>query len=375
MFLPVIFIRSLGVWGWIAFTIPNVIGAAAMGWVFAKPGRSETIVHEHLAACSAFSAVTIAYHIYFVLWFIPRLVGLPMATIVFALAAIYLLATAVRAGSDLFAGVIVWVFSLTMLGLFLHRAPHVAIPLTGTNGPLDLAWLAPLCVFGFALNPYLDLTFHRARQAVDAPQARVAFGIGFGICFFAMLVFTLLYATTLMPLLSPEWRNHLRPALGIIVAAHMILQAAFTIAVHTRSFVTVELKGGAILALLVLGQLAVFLGLAANLLPSYHGRDAGEVIYLLFMAFYSVVFPAYVWLCMVPGRDGKSGVSPAKIRSLVLTTVVVTPMLWMAFVENHMGWILPGLAVLVMSRFAVPGNPKYVSPRRHGDTEARSTIR
>jgi hypothetical protein len=354
MFLPVIFIRSFGVWGWLIFAVPNVIGAAAMGWVLYENGRSERIVREHRAACSAFSVVTIAYHIFFVLWFIPRLVGLPMAATVFALAAIYLVATVSRPNRDLSFAVIIWLASLTLLVLFIHRDPHVAIPLTGTNSPLDLIGLAPLCIFGFALNPYLDHTFHRARQAVDAPQAKIAFGIGFGICFLAMLVFTLLYATTLLPMLSPEWRNHFRPVLGQIVAIHLIIQTAFTLAVHTRSFATADIRGGAVLALVALAQFAVFLGLAANLLPAYHGRDAGEVIYLLFMAFYAVIFPAYVWLCMIRGRDGRAGITPAKMRTLVLTILLATPMLWMAFVENKMGWIVPALAVLVMSRFVVP---------------------
>ena len=33
MFLPVLLVRDYGVWGWIVFAVPNVLGAAAMGWV------------------------------------------------------------------------------------------------------------------------------------------------------------------------------------------------------------------------------------------------------------------------------------------------------------------------------------------------------
>src|SRR6266404_3216610 len=33
MFLPVLLVRDYGLWGWIVFAVPNMIGAAAMGWV------------------------------------------------------------------------------------------------------------------------------------------------------------------------------------------------------------------------------------------------------------------------------------------------------------------------------------------------------
>ena len=353
MFLPVLLVRDMGLWGWIVFAAPNVIGAAAMGWVLAEPGRSERMVRDHLFACAAFSAITIAFHVFFLLWFVPRLVGLPAAAIALALAAVYLLFTVRRGQLDLPVAALVWAFSLTMLGLFLARAGPPAIPLTGSNS-LGPAWLAPICIFGFLLCPYVDLTFHRARQALGPPQSRIAFGMGFGVCFFSMIVFSLFYAATLWPLVGAGWRGQLRPAFGAIIAAHLIVQIAFTLSVHVRSFAVAELKSSAVLQLCILAQVALFLGLAANVLPRYHGLDAGEVIYRLFMAFYGLVFPTYVWLCIVPGRDGRSGVTPAKVRTMVLATLVAAPMFWMGFIENRMMWLVPGLTVVLLSRFAVP---------------------
>ncbi|MBV8780683.1 MAG: hypothetical protein JO353_04735, partial [Phycisphaerae bacterium] len=32
MYLPVLLVRDYGFWGWVVFAIPNVVGAAAMGW-------------------------------------------------------------------------------------------------------------------------------------------------------------------------------------------------------------------------------------------------------------------------------------------------------------------------------------------------------
>ncbi|HXE53006.1 MAG TPA: hypothetical protein VN541_08330, partial [Tepidisphaeraceae bacterium] len=305
MFLPVLLVRDLGLWGWVAFAIPNVVGAAAMGWVLRTRDASLRIVQSHAAACRAFSAVTIAFHVFFVLWFVPRLVGLPASACTFALAAVYLLATVRRLTLDTIVAAIVWIISLVLFGLFLTRHSPVHIPMDGDLSPINTLWLTPVCIFGFLLCPYLDLTFHRARQETSDRGARIAFGVGFGICFLAMIVFSLCYATALKPLLSPQWRQHLRPAFGAIITTHMILQTAFTLAAHTRSVVYSKISPGGILALLVLSQLALLLGLAGNLLPRQFGLDFGELIYRLFMAFYGLLFPAYVWICMVPRRQSR----------------------------------------------------------------------
>src|SRR5437588_1246526 len=68
MFLPVILVREYGVWGWIIFAVPNVIGAAAMGWVIRSTERSEAIVRAHHAALAAFSFVTVSFQIFFAFW-------------------------------------------------------------------------------------------------------------------------------------------------------------------------------------------------------------------------------------------------------------------------------------------------------------------
>jgi hypothetical protein len=117
--------------------------------------------------------------------------------------------------------------------------------------------------------------------------------------------------------------------------------------------------------LLILAQIALFLGLAANLFPRYHGLDPGELIYRLFMAFYGLVFPAYVWVCMVRGRDGQSEVTPAKIRAMAIGILVAAPMFWMGFIENKMAWLVPGMAPVIFSRFLI----SRTTPARH-DQEA-----
>ena len=354
MFLPVLLVRDAGLFGWVVFAVPNVVGAAAMGWVLSGPGSSERIVRDHAEACAAFSAVTIGFHVFFVLWFVPRLVGLPSAAIVFAAAAVYLLLTATRGRADLFSAAAVWVFSLAMMFAFLKHASPLRFGPPGAERAVSACWLAPVCLFGFAFCPYLDLTFHRARQALDAEGARLAFGAGFGVFFFSMIVFTLLYATTLRPWVSPDWRQQSRTILTAVVGAHMIVQAAFTLSAHARSLATMARPPRhLILLLILLPQLALFPGLAANVLPRYHGLDAGEMIYRLFMGFYGLMFPTYVWVCMVPGRGAPP--TRARVRAMLLGVVVAAPMFWMGFVENRMIWLVPGVTVAVLSRY-IPGS-------------------
>jgi hypothetical protein len=347
MFLPVLLVRDLGFWGWVVFAVPNVIGAAAMGWVLRTPESSRRIVDSHGPACRAFSAVTIALHVFFVLWFVPRLVGLPIAACTFALVAIYLLLTMTRPGLDLLAGFIALALSLVLLVIFVHRT-EIWLPPDGPRPRIDLLWLSPVCIFGFALCPYLDLTFHRARQRQPTlARSRTVFSIGFGVCFLAMIVFSLLYADFLSPLLAPDWRGTIRPVIGWILATHMIMQSAFTLSVHARSLASSRLTPSGLFALLLLTQVALFAALGCNFLPRYHNLDPGEVIYRLFMAFYGLIFPAYVWICIV-----SSGPTAASVRALILAIVVASPMYWMGFIEGQMIWLVPGVAAVLVAPLA-----------------------
>ena len=69
MFLPVLLVRDYGLWGWMVFAIPNVIGAAAMGWTVRDGEHSRRMVASHAAAMACFSIVTIAFQLYFGAWY------------------------------------------------------------------------------------------------------------------------------------------------------------------------------------------------------------------------------------------------------------------------------------------------------------------
>ena len=62
----------------------------------------------------------------------------------------------------------VWLFSFGVLTYLLvdGRPLDQEILLASRHGaPLeDLIWLTPVCLLGFLLCPYLDLTFHHVRQ-------------------------------------------------------------------------------------------------------------------------------------------------------------------------------------------------------------------
>src|SRR5438105_14859391 len=72
MFLPVLLVRDYGVWGWIVFAIPNILGAAAMGWVIRSPEQSRSIVAVHQPAIVIFSTVTAAFQVFFAAWIFQR---------------------------------------------------------------------------------------------------------------------------------------------------------------------------------------------------------------------------------------------------------------------------------------------------------------
>jgi hypothetical protein len=361
MFLPVLLVRDYGVWGFVFFAIPNVIGAAAMGWTIRSPQHSAKLVAAHREACRAFSLVTIAFQIYFAGWFV-RANSRLAASAVLMLVIVWLAWVSLRVMSNRPArGVMVasapgvYVVSLTCLAVGLARRLLPSLPAAIAPDPAALLPLACVCVLGFALCPYLDLTFHRARQASETSAAsHLAFGVGFGVVFFSMILFTLGYSG--VALLQP-----LRGLALFVLLMHMSIQLAFTIAVHVieamsgplgEKSISRHFPGWDVLA-------AALAGVALSWVPMYvhepyHHETPGELIYRLFMAFYGLVFPAYVWLCMLP--DWKSPGPPTR-RGLALfaaATLLASPFYWLGFIEGKMLWLLPGLLIVLAFRAAVP---------------------
>ncbi len=77
--------------------------------------------------------------------------------------------------------------------------------------------------------------------------------------------------------------------------------------------------------------------LAQYVVPEmYHGLSGFELSYRLFMSFYGLFFPAYVWICIFGKKNW---------RVWLVAVLIAAPMYWMGFIERQMIWLLPGVAV------------------------------
>jgi hypothetical protein len=348
MFLPVLLVRDYGLWGWVLFAVPNMFGAAAMAYVLGTRRASLEIVEAHRPACIAFSLTTIAFHCYFLGW-IGSLYSFPWISIGFGLASLVFFAALRRRANALVAAAAVTALSLGVLIFLLRAVPpgQMAALLEQftepARGGVALAMLAPAFILGFGLSPYMDLTFHHARQANSAGGARVAFTLGFGLIFPAMILLTLLYTPLLLGMFAP---------LLHVVVVHIVVQSGFTSVLHLEHvFSLVGRVGWKVSVPAALGVLALLLAAPAISIvaPVWAGLDVREVIYWLFMAPYGLIFPAYVWIVMMPERL-RRGQRSHRRRSLgvfALAVLAAFPMYWMGFVAGETIWLLPGVGLVL----------------------------
>jgi hypothetical protein len=80
----------------------------------------------------------------------------------------------------------------------------------------------------------------------------------------------------------------------------------------------------------------------------------GEVFYRAFLGFYGLVFPAYVWLIIIPPRRS--------VLRLATVMLIAAPLYWLTFVEDQMVFGIPAVAILILSKF-LPGQPAVVGRR------------
>jgi hypothetical protein len=354
MFLPVLLVRDYGLGGWFVFAIPNVLGAAAFGWILARPGASERLVAENRSACVAFSMVTIAFHLFFLAWLFRFIIEPWLCFAAVGAALSFSLIARNRRGLD-------WTLAWLVLGVSLVvlcrglMSPHIS-ERRGLKDGIDLLWLTPVCVFGFLFCPYLDLTFHRAKQGTSVFGGKVAFGIGFGVFFLAMIVLTLLYEGDVVHG-DRNFGSFGARGLQTWVAVHLAVQCAFTCTAHLRVLprwtrIYSWRDGLMRLALLIGLSLGVWFCLSGL---KYEGMYRGEVVYRLFMAFYGLVFPAYVWICLMPIRGYAPGPTRRALIACAIAIVIAAPMFWMGFIAGQMIWLVPGLAVVLAARLVRAG--------------------
>ncbi|MDZ4831042.1 MAG: hypothetical protein SGJ09_12710 [Phycisphaerae bacterium] len=335
MYLPIIMIRHFGWPGFLVFAIPNVAGCAGFGYACPR-ADSERLCREHSSAMVAFSAVTIAYQIFFIAWIVnattDATTSLPRGWM--------------AAGGALAVGVILsigrgafWpalgsaaaVASLTLWAI-LPVGRIAALPATGdlTSGELGmnaLLYTAPIIAFGFLLCPWLDRTFHRARQSTPSVHAFGVFGVAFGCIIVLTAAYTVNGALVLVP----------------AVAMHLAVQTTFTIATHLREVRLAAWPSGSRTRPAVIVAPAILGAFAADLPFPF------EATYLVFLGFYGLVFPAYVLLFMRTERPLLRA-WPMKRTVLIAFAVLVTalaPFAALGFLAEKT-WLLPLPVVMLV---------------------------
>ncbi|GIW78012.1 MAG: hypothetical protein KatS3mg104_3075 [Phycisphaerae bacterium] len=343
MYLPVLLVRDYGFWAWVIFAIPNCLGAAAMGWTIRSAQSSREWICQHAGAIRFFSFVTISFHLFVTMWLCPKLVGnvgwlVPAAIVQLAFT------PWIRGKAQLTACAVVWSISLVVsLGLFVNQGLRVP-PLKGQLA-FDLPevlGLSFVCLLGFLICPYFDLTFHTARQKTTDSGAKVAFGLGFCLFFATMILLTLFYA-------SEIGSGEPSRVVAGLLTTHLAVQSGLTVALHARALRDVvpdsqtdrpEVWAGTGLALGA-GFLAAMSGMLAEQTGlHYSGLDLDEILYRSYLVFYGLVFPAYA---VVRSEN------PVRRWQVVgILTLVALPFYVQAFIHRQMAWAIVGVLIVVI---------------------------
>ncbi len=367
MFLPVVLLRDYGLWGFVIFAVPNILGAASIGWVIRSPEVARRLLDRYRLAIGLFSAVTIAFHVYFLAWigsWMPGVLGLDRMLVAWILAAslaVFITMSVATTRTLVVMSVPLWLLSGALVGTLIGIDTRTAAALPPpVIDEAALLWLAPVMIFGFALCPYLDGTFLTARASLSNSQAKAAFGLGFGVLFLAMIVGTVLYA----PLLESTLGGHaVARWVGGLLLVHLLFQSIFTISAHRRVSTLSAVPAPVLWVLLLVAAGGAAL---ATRLPDHAGLSAGEIGYKAFLVFYGLVFPAFVWLFMIPGGNtctrGGGFQPPCQSRRRVLVFAgavgIAMPMFWMGFIERQEFFLVPGILVVLLSRLMLETKAK-----------------
>jgi len=358
MFLPALLMRDFGWLGFIVFAVPNVIGAAAMGWVLRSRTESEDFVRKHTKAIWWFSAITLAFHVFWVLWVFQFLrAALPMSqNASYGVIASFIAFWLVTKRSSYFnrmpqLGTVLWIFSLLVLiATFvlpdlgaINQQFHEANP----SNPAAL-FMLPICVFGFLLCPYLDVTFHHARQQLgDKRRGRIGFTVGFVLMFALMIVLTTRYAPMIIDALNGQVANPTQTAwIGAVLLCHILFQWVFTVQAHLDRVKAMPTDSvPAHTTLIGIALLAGMIGFFAINLPNIAGLSGGEIMYRSFMGAYGLAFPTYVLYRVVLARNGSK---PMSFFAMWAAILLATPMFWMGFMQRESVWLAPGMGIVLL---------------------------
>lgn len=345
MFLPVLLVRDFGLLGWVVFAVPNVIGAASVGFVMRSPRQSAEFTLTHRRAVAAFTAVTLALQCFALGWLTTSIRGGWVGFLVTFVVAIFgYFGKAASPAAQVGWALLAWLLSAT-IGVVLLAGGFLTMPAVDVESPLGLVGLAAACTLGFLLCPFLDVSLQAARQAAG-DRAKLAFGLGYGLFFLAMIGLTLGYATNLPGLMKASFGDFTGLA-AVLIVSHLAAQVLFTNAAHLSALTRLADAAGDVsirpnLAWLALTVFAALAGWMAGSLNDFSVQPIrytpGELAYRGFLTFYGLLFPAYLLL----------GVG----RWFWIGVVLAAPCFALGFFGGPtgwtMGWSALGVAVLLV---------------------------
>lgn len=359
MFLPSLMVRDGGVAYFLAFLIPNVLGAASVGWVLARPERSRAFVARLRPILIVFTAVTVAFHGFFLAWRggMSLWDGVPYELIgILSGAAVVLLTAGVRRRVDWVPALVTLLFSFACGTLLVAFPPATPI---NDLGP-GLIGLAMVTTLGFGLCPYLDLTFNRACQHAASPRG--AFTVGFLVIFLLTILIVTRGRVIWTPRPGPVW--NVGVWLDVAMGCHFGAQAAFTIAAHAAAARRTAVSGAVGdpvedrpalpgQRLLPVALLPFVIGAALGAIVFYlppavavggeSPMETHELGYRFFLAAYGLVFPAWMLLC----ARGRSPLTRSTLVWLVVTCLVAIPFYWIGMISLNEHWLIPGAGVVI----------------------------
>ncbi len=342
MILPALMLRDFGWWGLVVFLTPNAIGAAAMGTVLRDAEAAKRLRQYHRSVITIFSLVTVAFHLYVVGSIAFASAGWPSKSGQFLLVflVLYPLAYFVRIRHTLLIATGVWIASTVLAAMYWSRGGTESLltdPAYATNLSRSLLMLAPVVIFGFALCPYLDATFLRARMETSRLGGKAAFAFGFLGPFVVMIGCTVLYSTAIISGNEIGWR---------LVLGHLAIQSIFTVGVHMREGLRHPkwIIGSVSLAV---AAGAIAWALPAGPIPWADNMLAWEVVYRLFMSAYGLFFPAYVLYAMVPDALKMGPMTKAGRAVTAVTIAAVLPMYALGFIAREEQWLPLALGLIL----------------------------
>ena len=250
------------------------------------------------------------------------------------------------------------------IGLAQSSLPAPLLPAT------DLLFMLPICTFGFLFCPYMDLTFHRARKETTAAGAKLAFSLGFGVLFLLMIICTPLYG----PLFGTDSSRQqaLLASMAAPVWIHITSQLFFTCGIHSAESgdeTTGKSNSWSRLCIVIMPIAILAAWLGEKYLPDApllaQSPNTPLIWYRLFMSAYGLLFPAYVWICMIPRRgEPVAPPTPRHIAIWLVSCLAASPFYWIGFMERQTVWLIPGLALVLASRTFIPWRVLPARPLR-----------